>query len=557
MIEPADAGETPLIESAVPPLPAAQRDEGIVRAAAVLAIGNVTSRVLGLVREIVKANLFGASDLLGAFTVAALVPMTLFNLITGGEMVSSSLVPVFSDYAGKEKRQELWGVVSTFLSVATVVLLAIVLLVELFTGQVAWLAGARNFDDKSLVPITIALMRLATPAVLFLSIASILTGVLYALKRFTLPAFTAAIFNGTIVVMALARPDHIDSLAWGLLIGSILQVVLQLPALRDGRFRWNLHWRHPAVRRILLLYTPIVAGLLVNQVAIWISYNLAITTGDNSVTFMTYATTLYQFPLGLVVTALSIATLPTLSQMATAHRAAAGAGDGLAAERVTAFKETLASGLRLVITLTLPAAAGLFALAVPIIALLLERGQFTGQDTIITAQVLRVYLFGLPFAAVDQMLVFASYARKDTWRPALAGVVSILIYTTVAVLLLPVLDLLSLMVADSVKHFVHTLIMLWFLQRHLGGLAGYRLTSITIKSLLAALITGIVAYGAAGLAEPFLPTGFIARAALVLVGGTAGLLAYGAMTILLDIPEARSLPRLLTAPLHRKRSAND
>ena len=556
MIEPANAGETPLTESATPLPPVVQRDEGIIRAAAVLAIGNVTSRVLGLVREIVKANLFGASDLLGAFTVAALVPMTLFNLITGGEMVSSSLVPVFSDYAGKERRQELWGVISTFLSVATVVLLAIVLLVELFTGQVAWLAGARNFDDASLVPITIALMRLATPAVLFLSIASILTGVLYALKRFTLPAFTAAVFNGTIVVVALARPDHIDSLAWGLLLGSILQIVLQLPALRDGRFRWNLNWRHPAVRRILFLYTPIVAGLLVNQAAIWISYNLAITTGDNSVTFMTYATTLYQFPLGLVVTALSIATLPTLSQMATAYRAAAGADDSQAAERVKAFKETLAGGLRLVIALTLPAAAGLFALAVPIIALLLERGQFTGQDTIVTAQVLRVYLFGLPFAAVDQMLVFASYARKDTWRPALAGIISIVIYTAVAVLLLPVLDLLSLMVADSIKHFVHTLIMLWFLRRHLGGLAGYRLTGTSIKSLAAALITGVVAYWAASLAEPLTPVSFPGKVTLVLAGGTAGLLAYGAMALLLDIPEARSLPRMLAGRLGRKSRVN-
>ena len=534
-----------------------QRDEGIVRAAAVLAIGNVTSRMLGLIREIVKANLFGASDLLGAFTVAALVPMTLFNLITGGEMVSSSLVPVFSDYAGKERRQELWGVVSTFLSVATVVLLAIVLLVELFTGQVAWLAGARNFDDESLVPVTIALMRLATPAVLFLSIASILTGVLYALKRFTLPAFTAAVFNGTIVVLALARPDHIDSLAWGLLLGSILQIVLQLPALRDGHFRWNLNWRHPAVRRILFLYTPIVAGLLVNQAAIWISYNLAITTGDNSVTFMTYATTLYQFPLGLVVTALSIATLPTLSQMATAYRVAADAGDSVAVQRLAAFKETLAGGLRLVIALTLPATAGLFALAVPIIALLLQRGHFTGQDTIITAQVLRVYLFGLPFAAVDQMLVFASYARKDTWRPALAGIVSIIIYTAVAMLLLPLLDLLSLMVADAVKHFVHTLIMLWFLQRHTGGLAGHRLTSTSVKSLLAAAATGLAAYGAAVLTTPLLSAGFLASAFIVLAGGTAGLLAYGAMALLLDIPEARSLPRMLAGRLSRRRTVNN
>ncbi|MCP5100451.1 MAG: murein biosynthesis integral membrane protein MurJ, partial [Chloroflexi bacterium] len=433
-------------------------NRGVVRAAAILAMGNIISRMLGLVRDVVKAILFGTSDLLGAYTVAALVPMTLFNLISGGEMVSSSLVPVFSDFAAKERHKELWGIVSTFLSLATAVLLILVIVVEIFTPQVAWLAGARNFEDASLLPITIQMMRLAMPAVLFLSIASILTGLLYALKRFTLPAFTAAIFNGSIVIVALLRRNQIDSLVWGLLLGSFLQIVFQLPALRDGRFRLQFSWKHPAIRRIFILYTPIVVGLLVNQIAIWISINLAILTGDNSITFMTYATTLYQFPLGLVVTALSMATLPTLSQLATAYRQAHQSDPQAANEQLLAFKETLAGGLRLVITLILPAAAGLFVLAMPIVALLLERGQFTAQDSATTAMVLRVYLFGLPFAAIDQMLVFASYARKDTWRPAIAGIISIVIYTFTAWALLGKLGLLSLMVADAVKHFVHTLI---------------------------------------------------------------------------------------------------
>ncbi len=525
------------------PAPASR---GIARAAAVLALGNITSRVLGLAREVVKSNLFGASDLLGAYTVAALVPLTLFNLITGGEMVSSSLVPVFSDYAAEERRGELWGVVSTFLSLATAVLLLIVLFVEAFTPQVAWLAGARNFEDTSLIPITIELMRLATPGVLFLSIASILTGVLYALKRFALPAFTAAMFNGTIVVVALLQPDRIHSLAWGLLLGSFLQIVMQIPALRDGRFRLQFNWKHPAVRRILILYAPIVAGLVVNQAAIWISYNLAITTGDNSVTYMGYATTLYQFPLGLVVTALSIATLPTLSQLATAYRRANETGNKADSSQLRQFKETLADGLRLNVALILPAAAGLFALAGPIVALLFQHGQFTPADTEITARVLRYYLFGLPFAAVDQMLVFASYARKDTWRPAVAGVVSILVYTITAVLLLPPLGLLSLMIADAVKHMVHTAIMLWLLQRHLGGLAGHEVTIVTIKSALAALLTGLAAFSAAQLAAPFLSGGgFMAKLALVLISGLAGLVAYIGMVYWLNITDAQSVPRLL------------
>ncbi len=527
-------------------------NQGVVKAAAVLAVGNVTSRVLGLVREIVKSNLYGASDLLGAYTVAALVPMTLFNLITGGEMVSSSLVPVFSDFAGKERRAELWSVVSTFLSLATAVLLLIVALVLLFTPQVAWLAGARNFSDGSLTAVTEQMMRLATPAVLFLSIASILTGVLYALERFTLPAFTAAVFNGTIVVVALLRPDQIDSLVYGMLLGSFLQIVLQLPALRDGRFRLQFNWRHPAVRRILKLYAPIVVGLLVNQIAIWISYNLAILTGDNSVTYMTYATTLYQFPLGLVVTALSMATLPTLSQIVTAYHASKLTDAPAASARVQEFKQTLAGGLRLALTLVLPATAGLFALAPAIIALLLEHGEFTVQDTAVTATVLRVYLAGLPFAAIDQMLVFASYARKDTWRPAVAGIISIVIYTITAVLLLPVIDLYSLMVADAVKHFCHTMIMLWLLQRHLGGLRGFGISRAIWKALIASVLTGLVAYGVGETAVALLPlSGFLGKLTVVALAGGLGLLTFLGLVHLLNITEVQMLHRTLTRKLRR------
>src|SRR5690606_3054166 len=139
---------------------------------------------------------------------------------------------------------------------------------------------------------------------------------------------------------------------------------------------------------------------------------------------------------------------------------------------LSVFKQTLGDGLRLVLALILPATAGLFALAPFIIGLLFEHGRFTATDTATTALVLRVYLIGMPFAAADQMLVFASYARKDTWRPALVGFIAILIYSLTAVALLGTLGLLSLMVADAVKHVVHTLIMLWLLRRQLGGLAG-------------------------------------------------------------------------------------
>ena len=527
MIEPDEAHL--LIESNEAPI---SRNRGVIRAAGILAIGNVASRVLGLAREMVKANLFGTSGLLSAYETAALVPNSLFELMIGG-MVNSALVPVFSDYAAGDeaRRAELWGVVSTFFSLSSVVMLLVIGLVELFTPQVAWVIGAVNFTDVTLTAVSINLMRLAAPAVLFLSLSSILTGVLFALKRFTLPAFAGAVFNGTIVVVALLRPDEISSLVWGMLLGAVLQVALQLPALGDASLRWQLSWRHPAIRRILWLYAPIVAGIAINQLVVALSYNLATRTGDESLTYMRYATTLYQFPLGLVVTALSIATLPTLAQQAGQHP--------------DQFKRTLADGIRLVIALIMPAAAGLFALATPIILLLFQHGQFMPADTTRTALVLQVYLFGLPFAAIDQMLVFASYARKDTWRPALVGVISILVYSVVALELLAPLGLLSLMVADAVKHVVHTLLMLFWLQRRIGSLGGLGIMRVFWRALLAALLTGALAYAAADFLLHWWAAGtLLARLGVVVIAGSVGVAAYVGLARLLRIHEIQSLARL-------------
>jgi putative peptidoglycan lipid II flippase len=521
------------------PLPpdSISQDKRLVKAAGILAMGNVASRVLGLGREMVKAYLFGSSGILSAYETAVLIPNSLFDLIIGG-MVNSALVPVFSDYASEEKREELWSVVSSVMTLAAVVLLVLIGFVELFTPQAAWLAGAVNFTDVELTDVSMRLMRLAAPAVFFLSLASILTGVLFALKRFTLPAFVGAVFNGTIVVVALLRPENVSSLVYGMLIGGVLQIVLQLPALRGAKIRFKFDPTHPAIKRIVWLYAPILAGIIVNQMAIFFAYNLANRTGDSSLTYMRYATTLYQFPLGLVVTALSIATLPTLSQQASG--------------KLAIFKRTMADGIRLVMALILPATAGLFALATPIIILLFQRGEFNAADTIRTAEVLRVFLFGMPFAALDQMLVFASYARKDTWRPALVGVISILIYSFVAWALLDRLGLLSLMVADAVKHVVHTALMLLILQRQLGGLRGHGVTSIVLKSLLASLLTGLTAYGVAMGLQTNLPIGGL-LASVVVVGGAglAGVLVYAGMARLLNISDVQAMVSLISKKTKR------
>lgn len=458
---------------------------GMTRAVSFIALGNVLSRILGLARETVIANLFGASALVSAFQLAQTIPTMLYDLVIGG-MVSSALVPVFSEHAERD-RAELWHLASLVLSLAVIVLGVVVFLIELAAPQVvSILAG--GFDSEELRVVTTHLIRITTPAVLFLSLSGIITGLLHALRRFALPAFSAAIFNATIVAVALIGVRlwgwDIEALAIGLLLGALLQVILQLPGLYDARLRFALDLHHPALRRIGKLYLPVILGLVISQVAVALDRIFAIYTGEQSLAWMRFATTIIQFPLGLVSVAVSLAILPTLSRLASAATDTTIALDE--------FMNTLTTGLRLVLILMIPATLALFVLAEPLIALIFQHGDFNAFDTRQTALALRFYLPGLTFAAIDQPLIFAFYARQNTLTPALVGLLAVGFYLAAATLpalvramqlpgflsgtglllavpstgqILSNMTMTDLVLANSIQLTGHALVMLWLVNR--------------------------------------------------------------------------------------------
>lgn len=525
--------------SAVHSAPVTPEITGMARAASLIAAGNVASRVLGLVRETVIASLFGATGLVSAFRVAQIIPTMLYDLLVGG-MVSSALVPIFSEQAERD-RNALWHLASLILSLVTIILSLIVLIIELAASQVAFLM-ASGFDDE-LLATTAYLIRLTTPAVLFLSLSGVTTGLLHALRRFTLPAFTATIFNATIVVVALVGVGGfgwgIEALAIGLLLGALLQVILQLPGLRDARLRFVIDLHHPALRRIGKLGLPIILGLIISQVAIALDRNFASRTGEQSIAWMQFATTIIQFPLGLISVAISLAILPTLSRLASVFTEIDASLDE--------FMDTLTAGLRLVLVLIIPATVALFILAGPIVALLFQRGHFTAFDTQQTSLALRFYLIGLPFAAIDQPLIFAYYARQNTLTPALVGLLGVGFYLVTALLptLVRPMQMTDLVLANSIQWLGHALVMLWLVNR-LAPLRGHELGSTTLKAIGSSLAMGLILWWTLPFLQDWLSTeSLLARATLVgiltALGGGVYLLAIS----LLKVQELALLAELL------------
>ncbi len=498
-------------------------------------LGNVVSRLLGLVREQVIAALFGAKIATDVFAVASAVPTMVYDLLVSGA-ISAALIPVFTDYADSKDREDFGRVVSAVLSIAAAALAVVVALLIVVAPLLVDILGA-GFDEETR-SLTTSLVRLMLPSVLFMGIAGILTAALYARQSFTLPAFAVAVYNVGIILGGtfLAGRFGVTSLVLGVLLGAAMQVALQVPGLRGLKLRPRLDLSHPGVRTILKLYAPVALGLVVSNVGVIIDRNLASQTGEGSIAAMRFATTLVQFPLGLVATATSYAVLPTLARQAAPNPQPPTPNPQYAA--------TLRMGMKMILVLIVPAAVGLAVLREPIVQLLFQRGAFDERATALTSLAFLGYSPSIAFSAIDQLLIFAFYARKDTRTPVMVGVMAIFVYLAVALTLMRPLGMLGLVIANAAQWIAHALVLLWLLNRTVEGVLDRGLGGFLVKVVGAAGAMGVVCELFLAAARPFATTG-PATLALVVAGAAIGAGVYGVAAVLLRVREAAAVVEMV------------
>lgn len=539
---------SPGLGAAVPPAPppGGRATGGIARAAGINSLGNVASRVLGVLRESVISGRFGASGATSAFDAVSAVPKMVYELLVGG-MLSAALVPVLSEYTeddSPERHAELEEVLSILLSLSTGIF--VIVTAALLVGA-PWLAPLLvGGFDAALLQTTTLLLRLIVPAIIIYGISGMLQAYHYARQAFVYPSMGAPAHNLGIIlaVWVLAGRFDIASLSVSILVGALFQLLVQIPGMRGVRLRWRWNWRHPVIRRIGALYAPVVLSIAIQNLGIIIDRNFASRTAPEAITWMTKATFLVQLPLGLVSMAISLAVLPTLSQMD-------------ATRELDAFKRTLTRGLRLVLVLIIPAGVGLFVLGQPVIELIFQHGVFTPADTAQALRALRVYLIGLPFSAIDLPLVFAFYAQKDTRTPVMVGIVAVLIYLAVAPLLAFALNrgFIGLVAANAVQWLAHAVIMLVVFARRFGGMGGYGVIRATLQAGGASLGMGLVAFGAYRLILQLAPAGLMGSALLAAVPASLGVIVFLALARALHIDEIDMLWGMLGRRLGRQSGA--
>jgi putative peptidoglycan lipid II flippase len=504
----------------------------IVRAALLLMLGNLASRLLGLGREAIVVGLFGLSASTSAFLTAATVPTMIYDLLVGGA-ISAALIPVLADYTRESDLRAFGRVAGALLALTIVAATLLVLALEFAApALVAALGAARRPEVEAE---TLAMVRLILPSVVLLAASGVLQAILQSRSIFRYTAASAAAFNFGIIAAGLTLGYALGppALVVGVLLGAALQLAIQLPGLRGVPLRLWPDPANPGVRRALALYAPVAAGLVVSQVAIVIDRNLAWQTGEQSIAVMRSATTLVQLPLGLIATATSFAVLPALAR---------------AIDEPAEFAGTLAFGVRLALLAMVPMTVGLVLLREPTVRLLFERLQFGPDDTRLTAEAFLWYAPQMPFWAVDQLLIFAFYARKDTLTPVAVGVVGTLLYLLVAFSTVAPLGVFGLILANTIQNSAHCLVMYWLLWRAGLGLGGHGLGPSLLRALGASLALAAAWLAATAAIGPP-PASPLGNAAW-LVGVSAGMALAGLAA--LGLMRAPELTELVAAARRRR-----
>ena len=395
------------------------------KAAGLVSLAVMSSRVLGLIRDQIFAALFGASWQMDAFITAFRAPNLLRDLFAEGAL-STAFITTFSEKITKEDDAAAWRLANKVATLAAV-FMTLVTLLGIWGAPVITHLMASGFDAEKM-DLTVKLTRIMFPFIALVSLAALVMGMLNAKNVFGMPAMASTFFNIGSIIGGLAFGRLLDphfgtkqygagslvGMSVGVLIGGLAQLVVQFPSLRrvGYHFRPDFAWRDPGVRRILLLMGPAVIAASAVQVNVMVNGNFASHLGNGPVSWLGYAFRLMQLPIGIFGVAIGTVTLPVVSRSA-------------AAGNTVEFRAILAKGMRLAFLLTIPSTIGLVMLARPIIGLIYERRTFTAMDTAHTAEALQLYAIGLCAYSGIKVLAPAFYAIGKRNTPMMVSFLSI------------------------------------------------------------------------------------------------------------------------------------
>lgn len=504
----------------------------IAHAAGLLIVGFIVSRVLGLVREAVLARLYGGGAQFEAYLAAARPPDTLFYIIAGGAL-GSAFIPTLTAYLLDDDRQEeAWRMASSVVTALAVLMAVLAALAAIFARPIVAYVLAPDFPAEKQA-LTVSLMQIMMLSPVIFTVSGLLMAVLNAHQRFLLPAIAPAMYNLGIIFGALVLTPYIGvyGLAWGVVIGALLHLVVQVPGMAavKARYRPRIDLHDKGMREVARLMGPRVLGLTVVQINFWVNTRLASGMIEGSLAALSRGWTLFLLPQGIIAQSVANAVFPTF-----AVHVARGEGDQL--------RSTLGQVLRSVLFLSLPATLGMIVLRLPIVRLIYEYGAFTFADSEATAWALLFYALGLVAHSLVEIVTRAFYALHDTRTPVIIGATAMVLNVAFSLAFIRVIGqpesltrgpFAGLALANTLATTIEGVALLAAIRPRVGGFEGRRLAISLARAGAASAAMGLALWALlpvlAGLGQLLGP----------LVGIAAGGAIFWAAAWLLGSEEAR------------------
>ncbi len=458
----------------------------LIQSTGIISFATAASRVLGFLRDILFANFFGTGIFAQAFVVAFRLPNMLRDMVGEGA-TDAALVPVLTEYRHTRSPQEYWEVARVILGLMLAVLVVLSVAGVVFAPVLVRVIAPGFVRSPEKFAATVTLTRMVFPYILLLGMVAYSKGILNSFHYFTTPAFAPVVLNITLVasLLILCPVIGIKGMVIGVIVGGILEVLMQIPPLRARGFRFEgrLRISHPVARRIGKLLMPRAVGTAVYQLSVLIDTvlaSLAWIVGSGGVAALYYSNRLVQLPLAIFGIALATAALPKMSKE-------------VAANDMERLKDTVSFSLRSVFTVMIPASVGLIILAKPIIRILFERGEFTDYSTAITSSALFFYSFGLFAYAGIKILVSTYYSMGDTRTPVKTAAVSLVVNLVLNLILMWPLKIGGLALATSIAATTNLVILYVLLRKKIGDVGTGAIAMSLIRICVSAVLMGIFA----------------------------------------------------------------
>jgi putative peptidoglycan lipid II flippase len=504
----------------------AAKPAGLLRSSLITSGGTFLSRILGLVREIVFASMFGASDAADAFFVAFRIPNFLRRLFAEGAF-SQAFVPVLAEYRQKRTAEEVKLFVDRIGGTLSLVLAIITILGIAGSSLLAMVFAPGYLDQPEKFDLLVSMLQITFPYLLLISLTGFAGAILNSYGNFAVPALTPVWLNVALIGSALllsplfAQPAL--ALAWGVLLAGLIQLMFQVPFLAHLRMlpRPRLRPQHEGVKKVLMLMLPVMFSVSVGQINLLLDTVLAsLLDGDNAVSWLYYADRLLELPLGGLAIAIATVILPTLSRIHSR-------GDA------EDFNATLKWGLRCIIALGIPASVALIVLAEPLVITLYQRGQFGAESVTPVARALQAFSIGLLSFMAVKILASAYFSQQDTRTPVRYGVISMVTNMVLNLLFIVPFGHIGIALATGIAALVNAGLLLRGLLHKDVLVLDAAWWRFTLKVLLAAGIMLVVLLLIRLSPAHWLAWNDLTRAVAIVIVCLGGLLSYvGALLVL-------------------------